>query len=73
MNFQPRNALRQDLAIDALTRQTELPRDTVAKLYADELSALDRRARIKQFLPVFAARRVLQRARAERNRERRRA
>ena len=70
MNFQPRTGLRQELAIDALTRQTELPRDTVAKLYTDELSSLDRHAQIKQFLPVFAARRVLQRAQAEYNRQR---
>lgn len=47
-----------DAEIDLLARETEMPREFVAELYASEAAKIERTARIKTYIPVLTHRRV---------------
>lgn len=44
--------------IEQLARETDVPRDIVARLYSAELAKLERVAKIKTYVPVLTHRRV---------------
>jgi hypothetical protein len=44
--------------IDLLARETDVPREVVARLYSVELAKLERVAKIKTYVPVLTHRRV---------------
>ena len=47
-----------DTEIELLARETHMPRDLVAKLYARERAKLEQTARIKTYVPVLIHRQV---------------
>jgi hypothetical protein len=47
-----------DTEIELLTRETRMPRELVARLYASERAKLERTARIKTYVPVLIHRQV---------------
>jgi hypothetical protein len=47
-----------DTEIELLARETQVPREIVAKLYNSELTKLEQTARIKTYVPVLIHRRV---------------
>jgi len=49
---------RQDPAVANLAREAHSPVGAVEQLYVDEIAKLNRGARIKNFLPIFALRHV---------------
>ena len=51
----PANA---DTEIELLVRETDMPRELVAKLYSRERAKLERTARIKTYVPVLTHRHV---------------
>jgi len=51
----PANA---DTEIELLARETQLPRELVAKIYSSERAKLERTARIKTYVPVLIHRQV---------------
>lgn len=51
----PANA---DTEIELLARETQMPRELVAKLYTSERAKLERTARIKTYVPVLIHRHV---------------
>jgi hypothetical protein len=51
----PANA---DTEIELLARETDMPRELVAKLYSSERAKLERTARIKTYVPVLTHRHV---------------
>ena len=53
--IRPANA---DTEIELLARETDMPRELVAKLYSSERAKLERTARIKTYVPVLIHRHV---------------
>jgi hypothetical protein len=53
--MRPANA---DTEIELLARETDMPRELVAKLYSSERAKLERTARIKTYVPVLIHRHV---------------
>jgi Protein of unknown function (DUF3562) len=53
--IRPANA---DTEIELLVRETQMPRELVAKLYSSERAKLERTARIKTYVPVLIHRQV---------------
>ena len=51
----PANA---DTEIELLARETQMPRELVAKIYSSERAKLERTARIKTYVPVLIHRHV---------------
>ncbi|MEO7207191.1 MAG: DUF3562 domain-containing protein [Steroidobacteraceae bacterium] len=47
-----------DTEIELLARETQMPRELVAKIYISERAKLERTARIKTYLPVLIHRHV---------------
>jgi len=47
-----------DTEIEMLARQTQMPRELVARLYSSERARLERTARIKTYIPVLIHRQV---------------
>jgi hypothetical protein len=53
--IRPANA---DTEIELLARETDMPRELVAKIYTSERAKLERTARIKTYVPVLIHRQV---------------
>ena len=53
--IRPANA---DTEIELLARETQMPRELVAKIYSSERAKLERSARIKTYVPVLIHRHV---------------
>jgi Protein of unknown function (DUF3562) len=53
--IRPANA---DTEIELLARETQMPRELVAKIYSSERAKLERTARIKTYVPVLIHRHV---------------
>jgi hypothetical protein len=64
----PPNA--DDTTVDAIARETAAPADIVQALYTEETARLNAQARLKQFVPVIAMKRVKQRLRKQNQRHR---
>ena len=54
--------------IHELAQKADVPEERVADLYREELTRLERQARISLYLPIVAARHVLDRLRDTRER-----
>jgi hypothetical protein len=52
-----------DATVDAIAREAAAPADIVKSLYEEEIARLDAQARLKQFVPVIAIKRVRERLR----------
>jgi Protein of unknown function (DUF3562) len=51
----------RDGSLRALARETNIPLETIAVLYDEEVARLTSSARVNRFIPVIAARRVRRR------------
>jgi len=56
-------AKADDTTVDAIARETAAPAAIVKALYEEETARLNATARLKQFVPVIAIKRVKQRLR----------
>jgi hypothetical protein len=62
----PHEPTNQESEIELLARQTDMPVETVYRIYNLERAKLDQAARIKTYLPVLVHRRVKELLRVQR-------